>query len=300
MKLPKICIAVTFLLILAGCPKRPAESVVKEHAPADSAAIVPDPHDTLSYIGYVERFKGTDLFFTEIFYKSGAEVDFDNHDALMALGGTEVYKTDEVSRTRVEVNQVGNFFDLTGMNTITIYNRKNEKLTTGRLSHIEYVEDPIENKFVAVFQVDQSKLSGPWFCVGNSSQDLTPVQVAPFVDLELNKRLTAFLKLDQKRVLNVKHYKLENESGRQVYSTISADTTAYIVDTTTEKYQLLYKSSFQEMIIDLDPVSRIINGRIMLLIFAGQPDTDNLWSSLLVFDGKGYRVVKGNRVSRGI
>jgi hypothetical protein len=193
----------------------------------------------------------------------------------------------------MEIERVGQYFNLTGLKNVAIYSKENLKLTTGQISHIEYVEDMIESRFVLVFRVDNPNISDPLFCIGNSNDELTKIYFSSIEDEKLKLRLIDYLKLDTHQIWDIKHYKLDDQI---IYSTVSADTTAYIIETINKNQRTLYKSNSSEAINELALISKKVNGRQILLTDCGMPETDMTWTSVLIFNGTEYERTKGHRI----
>lgn len=184
-------IAFITLIALTGCSKsrinhNPLDQE-RTLVSVDSILLTQDQYDTLSYIGYIQKFTDNNLFYTDLYFVD--DFNYDDYNAIVQMGEEVVYEDEEIKRTRFEIEKVGQYFDLTGFKTITIYNANNQMLTTGYLSHIEYIEDMIENSFVAVFEVEESNISGYQFCVGNSSEVLVEIDFSPFDDERLELSL---------------------------------------------------------------------------------------------------------------
>ncbi|MFN7706289.1 MAG: hypothetical protein ACK5OS_16855 [Chryseotalea sp.] len=228
----------------------------------------------------------TDLYFVDNF-------NYDLYDEITKLGNQPIFKDEETQRTRIEIEEARQYFNLTGLTDIDIYNKENIKLTTGRLSHIEYVEDMIENRFVAVFQVDDPEIFDPLFCVGNSTEDLAKIDFSSHKDEELKSQLIDLLKLNIDNIWRIEHYKLSDQT---IYSTLSADTTAYIIETINNGHKTLYKSKYSETINSLNVISKKINGRPILLTECAMPETDMMWNTVLIFNGTDYEPSKNHRI----
>lgn len=248
--------------------------------------------DTLSYIGYIGKFEDNNSFYTDLYFVDN--FNYDLYDEVTKSGDQIIFKDEEIQRTKMEIDKVGQYFNMTGLNTIDIYNSNNQKLTTGQLSHIEYVEDMIESRFVAVFQVDNPHISDPLFCIGNSDDDLTKIDFSSYEDQKLKSDLNDFLKLNTDHIWSIGHYRLDN----QVISIVSADTTTYIIETKDNSHKTLYKSKSNEAIHGLTAISKKINGRQILLAECGMPESDMMWTSVLIFNGTQYEPRRDHRISR--
>jgi hypothetical protein len=247
--------------------------------------------DTLTYIGFVEKFQDDNLFYTDLFFVDNFDTDFYNR--IISLQGRIGVTNGEITRTRLELNEFGKYFNLSGIERIDIYNRSNQHLTYGTFSHIEYVEDLIEGKFVAVFDVNDPNIEQPLFCVGNAPDTLQSIDFSSFRDENLNFQLIYFLQLDLSGYFGIEHYKLDGK----LISTVWADTTAYIVESIGESRKVLYKSKSSEYISRMAAISTKINEREILLVEFGMPETDYLWSSVLTFNGNEYEVCRDRRIA---
>jgi hypothetical protein len=261
------------------------ESITIEHLPNVQ-------EDTLSYIGYIRKFDDNNSFYTDLYFVDN--FNYDLYNEISKMGDQVIFQGDENKRTRMEINRVGQYFNLTGLKNVDIYSKENVKLTSARLSHIEYVEDVLESRFVAVFKVDDPSISDPLFCVGNSIKDFTKIDFTSHDDEKLKLELIELLKLDSQHIWNIQHYKLDTHT---IYSTVSTDTTAYIIETMNNTHTTLYKSKSSEAINGLDLISKKINGRPILLTESGLPETDMMWTSVLIFNGTDYEASRDHRIS---
>lgn len=259
----------------------------------ENKPLVDTQNDTLSYIGFIDKFEDNNTFYTDLYFID--DFNYDLYNKITKMDGEVVFKEDDITRTKFEIDKVGQYFNLTGLKNIDIYNIKNEKLTTGELSHIEYLEDVIEGRFVAVFRVKDPSISDHLFCIGNTNGELTKMEITSYDDENLNSDLTDFLKIGSDNIWRIKHYKLDNET---IYSTVSADTTAYVIEILNGSHTTLYKSKSTERINALFAVSGKINGRPILMTNSGMPETDMTWTSVLIFNGKAYEASSDHRISR--
>ncbi|MBX2897984.1 MAG: hypothetical protein KF763_21255 [Cyclobacteriaceae bacterium] len=284
------------LIVLIGCSKPKTNEVhsidtdTTDNIAADF--LIDEKNDTLSYVGYIGKFEDNSSFYTDLYFVDN--FDYDLYDEITKLGNQPIFKDEETQRTRIEIEKAGQYFNLTGLTAIDIYNKENVKLTTGRLSHIEYVEDMIESSFVAVFQVDDPDIFDFLFCVGNSTEDLTKIDFSSHKDEKLKSELIDLLKLNINHIWRIEHYKLSDQT---IYSTLSADTTAYIIETINNGHKTLYKSKSSETINSLNVISKKINGRPILLTECAMPETDMMWNSVLIFNGTDYEPSKNHRIS---
>lgn len=257
---------------------------------ANESPFMQSEPDTLTYIGFVERFPDDDLFYTDLFFVDNFDTEFYNR--IISVQRKVGVTHGEITRTRLALAEFGKYFKLSGIERIDIYDSSSQQLTSGTFSHIEYVEDLIEGRFVAVFEVDDPKIRQPLFCVGNGPDTLQRIDFSPFLDGNLNFQLVDFLQLDLSRDYGIEHYNLDGKT----ISTVWVDTTAYIIESNGRSMEVLYKSKSSEHISRVAAISPKINGREILLVEFGMPETDFLWSSVLVFNGKEYEVSTDRRI----
>jgi hypothetical protein len=284
-------------IVLLGCSTpRSENSSASKIDPAKQIPSIAEPRDStdsLSYVGYIEKFTDNNSFYTDLYFAEN--FNYDDYEKVKVLGDQVIYKDQEMTRTLIPLGKAKQYFNLSGLSTIKIYNLYNEPVSNGKLSHIEYVEDVIEGGFVAVFTVDDPSILNHKFCIGNSTADPPRLEYSSFDDKNLDKEVIAFLHVDSAYIWNVSHYKLAKAGS--IYSTVSADTTAHIIETVNQTSKLLYKSKASETINALTIVSKEINGRPILLMDCALSETDMTWTSVLIFNGTTYEPARAQRVN---
>ncbi|MBL7833239.1 MAG: hypothetical protein JNK18_04765 [Cyclobacteriaceae bacterium] len=287
----KHLIAVLLSITLSAC-SRPQLNESQTNTEAAGVTSAPSSlnGDTLAYFGYINKFPDNNFFFTDLYFVDS--FNYDSYNEITKLGTQVVYRDDEMKRTRIEIAAAEPYFDLRGLKTIALYDEANERLTTGQLSHIEYVEDLIESSFVAVFQVENPNIVGPVFCIGNSPLEPKEIQCLAWDDQTLTATLIKHLELNAGDVSVSSHYKIE----QQIISTISSDTTAFITENQDNLIEVLYKSKSREVIKRITPVAINVRGKRLYLAECGLPDTDLSWNSVLAFNGTTYDIVRESRV----
>lgn len=283
------CALLLLPLLVASCSgSRPSE--IQSNDTSSLIEVESSRQDTLCYIGYVQKFDDNNFFFTDLYFSPSFDYDF--YEDLKKMADEVIFSDGEVTRSKLEIEEAGQYFNLNGLNHIDIYNDRNQKIATGKLSHIEFVEDLIEDNFVAVFQVDNPRATNPVFCIGNYANDLHQLQYSVLEDETATAHLIKNLNLKKEDVWIVKHYLI----GNQRISAISADTTAFIIDLTAARFDVLYKSRTAEVINQLTPISAKNSLHHVYLAQCGMPETDMLWTSVLAFNGTTYESVESNRI----
>lgn len=271
------------IIILLGCSKPDT---------VDSNS-VDDVTDSLTYVGYIQKFDDNNTFYIDLNFVNN--FDYNDYEKVADLGDLEIFKDEETKRTRLPLVKAGEYFDLTGLDQIEIFSKNCKKIATGKLSHIEYIEDFIESRFVGAYEVDNPNISDYMFCMSGSN-DLTTLSYSEVDDVQLKSTLVHALNLNLDRIWNTLSYKF-NDSGN-IYTAISADTTAFIVETIADQQKILYRSKASEVINSLVIISKEINAHPILLINSAMPETDMTWTSVLTFNGSEYLASEGWRIRK--
>ncbi len=251
-------------------------------------------NDSLSYIGFIEKFEETGEFFPDL--SLGESVDIKNWTVARNLGDSVIYRDKNTFnvRTRIPIEKTYRFFDLTGLAEIKIYNSKNQNVATGKFKRIEYFEGSIDESFVSVFQVDKSNIEDYQYCIGNFNRRFDSLSYRIYNDEGLDEGLKEYLKWDGEKMWRVSHYQLlEPES---IFSFATVDTTSYVVETTGTDLNILYRSKWNEAISEIIIIPIYIKRKPIFLIRAGYYQSDISWNYLLVFNGQDYQISKRNRI----
>ena len=287
------------LLLFAGCSNPSSHDqavtdsvsveVTTEQPAAPPAASVIETADSLSYIGFINKFYNSSDFYVDLFFKEGKGYDIEK---IRKMANQVIASTDEMKRSQLPIEKAMQYLELDGLREIKVYSKDNQLVATGTLTSVEYYEDMIEGSLVAVFTLDHPDISDFSYCIGNLQGELTSVKVVPYKGDEVRFKIAEHLGLDPEKMMDEKHYK-EIESG-EVYSVFRVHENYYIVGTTDEKISLLYKGEPNEVIFDLVIVPKLFNGRPLLLTSCGMDETDMTWNSLLKFNGTEYEVSRNN------
>ncbi len=285
-----IVLAIAFL---SGCAKpKPAIERISnaEGLPPEFSAVFHLP-DSMTYIDHIWKLPDTDAYYAYLYFTGDERV---SDEDIVRMGGSAPEGSYEMRRTKLPVDKVGKFFILSGLDSVTIYSRDNVKLTRGRFSHIEYFEDLIGDSFIAVFDVDDPDIEDASFFIGRGKRDLAPLNSVPFQDDALTSKLVARFGWAANQLWSIHHYRLNNTA---VYSCVSVDTTAWIIETTRDRSDVLYKSLSSETIRELVMISQPARDRPLFLASSGLPETDITWSSVLTFNGVSYEATRGPLVN---
>lgn len=247
--------------------------------------------DTVVYIGFIDKFDDNNTFWTDLYFVNG--FNYDEYDQVRKLADSVVFADDEITRKRITLKKGRKYFDLSALTRISIYDKHNALRTTGRLKHIEYVEDVIEDRFVAVYDAENPGLSEYSFCVGNSVERWEGKTFLEIQDTSLDSSAAEVLEISPSQLLFIHHYRSDS-----VFSALSTDTKAYILEYNEGVWQTLYTSDSDETLYGLVVLPKVVEGKPLVLASCGMPETDATWNSLLVYNGSRYKVANRQRLSR--
>ena len=108
--------------------------------------------DSTFYIGYVDYFPETREFYTALFHREGHE--YPDEDLLESKLDSVIISDDDWGRERLPMNEARRMLRLSGLDTLTVFNRAHEQICRCPLTRVEYLWNGLESYFIAVFKSD--------------------------------------------------------------------------------------------------------------------------------------------------
>jgi hypothetical protein len=278
-------------------PEDSASAGVKEQ-PAHYAPI---QQDSSIFISEVNAFDETSEFYTpvDVLETLSGELPWDE---LSRSLDSLIYKYGEYggSRKRLPLKIAKNYFNLGGIDRISIYNIKGHLVTDAVFERVEYLDGEIEGEFIAVYRpmIPAWYTEDVAYCMSageHGYQTINP-SMREVRNAELSTRLSGMFLTDSAKVQEIKHFEFPHYKG--VYSTVVLDRGSYLIETVGDQSTVLYRSKDDETIIEVMPVHLEINGKPVLLITEGVNETDMIWTYLAVHSPTGYQPVIGSRIKR--
>jgi hypothetical protein len=257
-----------------------------------------DSADVKSYIGFVNRyyFQKTDEFYVDLYFKRTG-ISNKDYDRIANTHDSVIYKDDENRRCRIPLKIAGQEFDVTGIETLTLFDKNHKMLTKAHFVRVEYLDQTISPVFTAVYKAENTRLAAKaLYCIGNLTDKVVADKYTSFEDTLLTKEIAQKMGCTHKYTLEGKHYR--NKDHQISISVINSDTTVLIVEKKNNSYKCLYKSHEPENINDIVFIPVIRNSRPVLLTKSFVPDTDVEWNSLLIFDGNIYEPSDRQRIQK--
>jgi hypothetical protein len=260
-----------------------------------------DIFDSTFFIGYVDYFPETQEFYTALFYRDGHE--YPDEDLLESKLDSVIVLNDEWGRERLPMEEAKAILVLTGLDTVSIYNRRNELICKTSLARVEYLWNGLESYFIAVFKSDGKSYEQTEELYGISSSYASlfkpDFKAEEIEDGKLNEYLLRKLNISRAVEWDMRHYQLA--PPETLYSIISSsaepnEARSYLTTVENNEVKMLNEEIDNFHFLNILPVPIQMNGKPLLLISAGYPSSDFIWDYLAAFDGKTYEAIEYNRV----
>jgi hypothetical protein len=289
-------------IILAACSQKKATEV--SASPVDSTVVQSAPAqithvsvDSSVYIGSIMSFPETAEYYTPIYYMA----DQNPYEYLEQQLDSVVYDKEEIKRSRLPLSIAQQYFNLTGLGRISVYNQAGNIITDATLQRIELLEGVLESEFVAVFK----PMIPSWFttdasyCVSSTLLPDFPARFCSFQELT-DERLTSQLlkqfEIDSADVWTFNHQVLQPHNT--IFSIIATDAKSLLIETSNNVSHIIFETNADYSIMEVSPIHLEANGKPILLALMGVNETDMIWTSLLVYNSIEYEVMDRGRIGK--
>ena len=258
--------------------------------------------DSTFYIGYVDYFPDTKEFYTALFYKDGHE--YPDEELLESKLDSVISFDEDWGRERLPMEEARKLLVLSGLDTLSIFNRKHQLISTSPLSRVEYLWNGLESYFIAVYQSDGTLTAQTEELYGVSSHYAGLIRnsfmTEEISDHQLNDYLTEKLKISRLVDWDMRHYRITPPSSTysiiSSYSIESNEGFSYLTTLESDNVRILNEEINNFHFLNILPVPVQVNGKPLLLISAGYPSSDVIWDYLAAFNGSAYDAIDFNRV----
>ena len=267
--------------------------------------IAPSP-DSSFYIGYVDYFPETREFYTNLYYKKGHE--YPDEELLESKLDSVIVLDEDWGRERLPMEEAKKLLVLSGLDTISIYNRQNRLVCNASLTRVEYLWNGLESFFIGVFKPDAKFLQQTeelyGISAGHNRLFLKSFDCSEVRDEGLNLNLIEKLHLDPALNWDMRHFRMK--PGDCIFSLISCysmdsnEGQSYITSFENDEVKVLNREVNNYHFLNILPLPIEVHGKPLLLVTAGYPSSDVLWDFLAGFDGSGYEAIEYNRIDAGV
>jgi hypothetical protein len=256
--------------------------------------------DSTFYIGYVDYFPETHEFYTALFYKDGHQ--YPDEDLLESKLDSVIILDDDWGRERLPMQEARRILALSGMDTLSVFNRRHENICHCPLTRVEYLWNGLESYFVAVFKYDNDTFeqTEELYGISASFRDYNGSPAEEITDRSLDEYLKT--KLNMKRGIdwNMRHYRVSSPANifsiASSYSMESNESMSYLTIVENDSIRVLNMEVNNFHYLNILPLPVKVNDKPLLLISAGYPSSDVIWDYLAFFDSAAYQPMEYNRV----
>lgn len=304
----RIIVALTLSALTLACAHNDAgQTYLKSSArtkPANEhASEISSVFDSTFYIGYVDYFPETKEFYTALFYKDGHE--YPDEGLLESKLDSVISFDEDWGRERLPMEEARKLLVLSGLDTLSIFNRKHQMISKSPLSRVEYLWNGLESYFIAVYKSDGTLTEQTEELYGISSHyaDLigNSFMTEEVSDLKLNDYVLKKLKISRLVDWDMRHYRITPPSSTysiiSSYSMESNEAFSYLTTLESDDVRILNAEVNNFHFLNILPVPIQINGKPLLLISAGYPSSDVIWDYLAAYNGSAYDAIDFNRVN---
>ena len=250
-------------------------------------------NDSTFTIGFVNdfTFESDNEFYVNLQFKVDIE-GINEYLKLAEEADSIIYADEENIRTRIPSDIAEHYFEFSGLEQLNIYSTDHELISTENIKRVEYHNQNLDSKFIAVFNSDKLEKGKLYYYVGN--KEISRYEVASFEDQELTEKITNNFEADFTNYQSVTHYKQPNGS---IISVLNSDRIVYIIESFNDESRIIYQSDEPAKIVEIIILPLLRNDRPVLLTKVGIPETDNVRESLLVYNGVQYVANSKQRLS---
>lgn len=252
--------------------------------------------DSSLYVGEIFMFRETGELYTSVYFLEELVSD-EVFDDLNTLADSLIYEDQEIRRRRIPISIARQYFSLWALDTLSVY-KNGHRVGDAKFVRVEYLDDVIESRFIAVFKPLGSftVAEEPDYGIskGKHPYRTIPVTHEEIKDEQLTKNLIEIFVPDTVRVWDVSHTHIM--PYHSIYSVISMQSRLLLVETHEGQSRILKDLKEDFFISDLQPLHLESNGKPILLLTMGLNETDMMWHSVAVFSGEEFVFTEGNRV----
>jgi hypothetical protein len=303
----RILVAMCLIALTIACAHRDAGKGLNKASgrKADFQAELPRRvndtfFDSTFYIGYVDYFPETHEFYTALFYKDGHE--YPDEDLLQSKLDSVIILDDDWGRERLPMEEARRILVLSGMDTLSVFNRRHENICDCPLTRIEYLWNGLESYFVAVFKYDNDSFEQTEELYGISAdfRDYNGAPAEEITDRSLDEYVKTKLNMKKSIDWDMRHYRVSSPASilsiASSYSMESNEAMSYLTVVENDSISVLNMEVNNFHYLNILPVPVKVNDKPLLLISAGYPSSDVIWDYLAFFDSTAYQPMEYNRV----
>jgi hypothetical protein len=229
--------------------------------------------------------------YTNLYFKEGVPQDFTaTFDSIIVDNG-------EIKRQRVAETSFQPFV-LTGLQNITVYNDRHQKVAEAKLVRIELFEDILSSEYVAVYKATSFYWSSEmsYYCMNKIPSDyIKNFSHIAYQDPLLVKSLLVKAGKDTTLSWISTHYKVM--PGNIIYSVMSCENESMLLESSNDQVKILNEIKDDEHFDSLLPLPFTTGGKPAMLINVSVPETDIFYNYLAEYKDGIYIAANRSRIT---
>ena len=277
-------------LILLGCGSKSRKETEVDSTQQTLQVV----DDSAMFVGAVTALNKNELY-VDLYLKDSIVYNDELHEFFQGSTDSVIYQDDQIKRSQLPDMIAREYFNLIFLDQLDLYDSLGRHLGKTDLQRVEFLEDFIEVRIVGSYKASFDVSHARYGIGGDVDND--HVERFSYTDIN-DPRLTKAVKShvqskDTAQVPFMIHRKFN--PGGAIYSFVSDYQKSFIFDHATSEVVYLKEN---EMFMNILPVPKQRNGRLVFLATVNEADTDIVWTTLLVFNGKEYTQSQYQRLSK--
>lgn len=235
-------------------------------------------------------------YYTPLFFNS--DYDEDDTHAVESLSDSVVYQAAKIIRKRIPTKTAEAIFMMDDLDSLYILDARNGEIFTGSLLRVEYMDNGVENKFMAVYAANLpgTDPAERYYC---TSEPLADRYINDFSYRIVNdKSLNQYIvhRLNRSRSVNWNITNIEVLPSRATYSIVNSASESFVTELYNDKFDVVITMNEGHRIENIVPLPFEFNEHPLMFITVSRRGQTSLKTSLAMFaDYLEYKFVNGNR-----
>jgi hypothetical protein len=253
------------------------------------------------YVNKIEYFPETGEFYVSVLPKE--QLDVKKYYQLSLKADSLIYRDGETLRKGFPIALATEYFDLSLLDYLNIYDYSHSFITRVKFSRVEYYQSSITSSYIAVFKPEKTFAGNnrEFYCVSINARISRKSKTDTITDNPLTERIKKEMGIQTKHVWAIRHVNVP--ASGSIISILSCDeknkrlTSSYLTEMKNNKLTLMNFYNEEFAFLDILPLPLEINFKPVFLITLGIPGTDEgeIYAPL-VYDKNVYWLIKGNKV----